>query len=242
MRYQTIPTIKIPTATKHMLDGNKHLAERSYDYSGEGADLDLTAIEQLVKELDSQLKSFLSETTDRSAGWRDAFEGSIAGQVHQTLSHIDTEILDDPGFWRFLSIDKFWPIVYWRQQETFDAGDPSRYLTYVDAKNSTYCVLLRIFIRGQIAFESSGSYELASASKKATDFWNSHIVGVDTWQIPPVVKSLLEAYRDDRNSLTTAHLRSLAKHLRRRRASILLHGYTKDEADDLIRELRESAE
>ena len=242
MRYQTIPTIKIPFATKHMLDGNKSSAEKSYDYSGEGADLDLSAIDQLAQKLNSQLRTFLNETSDRSPGWKDSFEGRIAGQGHETLSQIEIEVLDDPGFWRFLSIDKFWDIIYWRHQETFDGKDPSKYLTYVDAKKSEYCVLLRIFIRGQISYEASGSYELASASKQATDFWNSHTVGVKTWQVPPVVRSFLEAYRDRREQLTTQHLRPLARHLNRRRAAIFLHGYEDHEADKLLKELQRDAD
>ena len=95
MRYQTIPTIKIPFATKHMLDGNKSSAEKSYDYSGEGADLDLSAIDQLAQKLNSQLRTFLNETSDRSPGWKDSFEGRIAGQVHETLSQIDNELKND---------------------------------------------------------------------------------------------------------------------------------------------------
>ncbi len=162
----------------------------------------------------------------------DAFEGTIAPHVYELLKDTPLVILDDPGFWRYLAME-FWWYASWRQESTFKEGGD--YLKYVDGENSSECVILRTFLRGQIA-SNAGNPNLAHAATESTDLWRSHLTRVVNWKYPAVVKALIQFQQEDR--LNTSKLRVVARRLNRRRANVVLTGYEDREATDLLDQLR----
>jgi len=203
---------------------------------GDDRELDLRPVAQLAQELKSELSDW------DSALPKDSFEGHVAGRVHRVLCDIDVQILDDKGFWRYLGLRYFWWLATWRE-DAFAGGDPGKYLKYVNGHNSTECVLVRVYLRGQIALEASGSdsnYDLASAVPEATDFWRSHITRVNNWKYPALVRAFVEMQRDNR--LLTVPLRKFVRSLNRRRSSFWLREHTSLEAGEIVEGLREDSD
>lgn len=181
------------------------------------------------------------ESTDwlsgRSAGkGREECEGELALALYDILEGVPVRILDDPAFWRYVAVGPLWPFVYWREQKTFDAGDPGKYLKYVDGRNVTECVPTRMFLRGAICARA-GEPELAHAVVKATDFWRSHVLRVSTGEAPHVTAAFARMQRDHR--LSTERLRRFAKLLNRTSTNVVLALYDPGDADRLISSLRQ---
>ena len=45
---------------------------------------------------------------------RETREAEASPLLHDALCMVDVEVLDDPGFWRYLSLDLFWDFIRWR--------------------------------------------------------------------------------------------------------------------------------
>ena len=163
---------------------------------------------------------------------REQREGEAAPLLHDALCAVDVEVLDDPGFWRYLSLDLFWDFIRWRETKAFTREN---YLKCVDGRSSTECVLTRMYLRAA-AVGGLEFAEYASALPRAADFWRSHVVRVRTGTAPSLVRAFVEIQRQHR--LTTGPLREFAKDLNRTWSNIVLSIYHDDEAQALVEEIR----
>lgn len=199
---------------------------------GEGDDFDETPVQQAAEQCRELIR------TNPSSSEKDRVEGDAARHLHEALQPTDSRnsvpvhVLDDPGFWRYLSIRWFWDFIAWRESTPFANGN---HMKYLDAKNSTECVLTRMYLR--MAALGGGEYgELASVLPSATDFWRSHIIRVRTATAPALVRAMVEIQRDHR--LVTKDLREFAKRVNRTWTNVVLNLYEQDEAQKLLSELR----
>lgn len=245
MRYPTITIDEVSRIVRRCLAKEGLELDGAVRYVGDGDDVDLSRIAAVGKEL-SAVVDGLPEGTKVG----DALEGEWSGRVHAALGDLPLEVLDDPGFWRYLGIGLLWTFVYQRQQTTFEESTPDQseepappsaegFMKYVDGKSPEECIALRMFLRGQIALRDS-DYELASKATRATDFWRSHILRVRTAYWPTLAQSLVELQAAD--PLPTKPLREHAKRIKRVASNVLLQTYNKDQADALLRELRPKEE
>tara|TARA_Y100000590_G_C15652854_1_gene989444 strand:+ start:514 stop:1239 length:726 start_codon:yes stop_codon:yes gene_type:complete len=239
MLYSTIPNTKVQELTKKLLAGEDFDENEVIVQQGSGPDhIDLNAIDQLSRDLEKELQKHI----DLHGGGqknRDLFEGQISGRIHQELAKFPIEVLDDPGFWRYLALTKFWWYAYWRHQETFDER-PFPYekcRVYLDATLSHETIPTRLFLRGQIALIDDANYELAQSTEEVGDFWRSHVTRVLTWTSPRFTQMLLRSQKDDH--MDTAKVRPFARRMNRRRSSIILDDYNDEESMELINELRQ---
>lgn len=193
-------------------------------------EVDVQAFEPIAQELKRDLTVF----EGGGSSDKDAFEGVAAAKLHAGLRHLPLAVLDDPGFWRYLSVGLFWDVIVWREAGAFQK-EWQDYRRYIDGTKQSECVPLRMYLRGQIALRD-GDYGLASAVPEATDLWRSHIVRVRTSYSPVLAQGLLRMQRDDR--LPTTPLRELAKRIRRVSSNVVLHLYEDGEVDQLLEELR----
>ena len=192
--------------------------DQEIEWLGSGERMDLVHLSQLYPEsLEHQWTEFCE---GNQASDRDLFEGIAAGQLHKTVRNLPTEVLDDPSFWRYLSIAHFWWLVRWRESGTFKGGDYSKYRKYLDASNPIECVLTRMLLRGQIALRDGDDYSLAATIPRGTDFWRSHILRVRTGTTPTLARAFVE--RQAENRLETTEIRAYAKQLNRVWTNVVL--------------------
>ena len=230
MRYRTISLDDCRSVARARVEGGA-APDVPIEERGPGALFDLDP----VREVAEQIAAMRSDATDR-----DRVEGQAAVALYEALEDLDRVALDDPGFWRFLSIKvaDFWEFAVWRERSAFEKQ--KGYLKYVDATRPTECVLTRMFLRimalGGGQDEERRYRELAPALPKATDFWRSHVIRVKTATSPAVVRAFARMQRE--RPLTTKPLREFAKYLTRLRSNVVLGIYDDREADELIDELR----
>jgi hypothetical protein len=204
-------------------------------WQGSGSPIGLEDFDALCQTFDEELAEHRQSLKGKDQR-HDVLEGKISGRLHHELSKLSVQILDDPGFWRYLALKNFWNYILWRHSETFEEGNPAKYGVYIDGTDAEEAIPVRLYIRGHIALDG-GIYDLASSDTDADgDFWRSHITRVRTWIYPSLARALVKSHKTKR---MTNELREFAKRMTRRRASLVLTAYDDADAAALIRELRE---
>lgn len=233
MRYPVLTESKLTELSPKLLEGLQPAIATEQAWVGQGEEIDLDAIADLVSTIWTALGVF---TRGDDADERDVLEGQLSGTVHATLSELPIEVLDDPGLWRYLSV-RAWPFVSWRESKTFAKGGYDDYHRYIDGRSPTECVLMRMYLRGSIAF-ADGDYALASAVPRAVDLWRSHILRVRTGTAPSLARALVAEQERDR--MPTSALRPFASSVNRLWSNVVINVYDDQEAAELIAELRDS--
>jgi hypothetical protein len=231
MKYPTIPNGDLAKAVSQLRAGQASI-DGLVKLVGRGAEPDLPDVAAVSEEMKSALNDFLNGPHPND---QDSFEGAQSRLVYELLGGMETHILDDPGFWAWVSLCHFWWLVTWREGHAFEK-EPAKWLLYIDGTRPAECVLLRMFLRGQIAAHA-GDPALASCLPRATDFWRSHITRVSTGRKPEIAAALIRSQANDK--LTTDPLRRFARRLNRMSTNVVLETYDKADADALIAELRE---
>lgn len=232
MRYPTLTRSACESLAKKRLENSETLIVEP-TWVGEGNDFDETPVQHAAEQCRELIK------IDPSNRDKDRVEGRAARYLYQALqttnshSSVPVHVLDDPGFWRYLSIRWFWEFIAWRESKPFANGN---YMKYLDANNPTECVITRMYLR-MAALGSEKYGELASVLPSATDFWRSHIIRVRTATAPPLVRAMVELQRDQR--LFTEDLREFAKRVNRAWTNVVLNIYEQDEARKLLIELKD---
>lgn len=235
MRYPTLPPHEVDRLLSELLASCPRDVDptRAVKWVGMGPDLDLAPIERAVDELRARFEA----AGDRESGHaRDSLEGQGALLLAQALSGVPYEVLDDPGFWRYLSLTHLWWFVKWRHQETFDEGDLTKARVYVDGRKNTECVPLRMYLRGRIALDVNDD-TIATAASDAVDLWRSHILRVRISYVPDLAAELVRQQADPERRMPTEQLRKYVKRINRVGSNLVLPLYTAGHAKALLDEL-----
>jgi hypothetical protein len=200
--------------------------ERSWVGSGQEVDLGplATAMATMREAFDHREPKAVRDSPE-------AFEGRFAGEVHRALRDLPIEALDDPGFWRFLSLVDFWWFVTVREAPAIGRGNV---MTYVDGGKE--CVPFRMFLRAQ-SIRLDDDYALAGAMPKAADFWRSHVLRVKTGTAPPLARSFARLQQD--KAMVSDDVRPFARRINRLWTNIVFQGWEEDDCDRLLADLYE---
>lgn len=198
-------------------------------------EVDLSKLHDLSQMISRQIRESGGDQAPEAR--REQLEGEISGNLHGAVRDVSIEILDDPRFWRYLSVRYFAEFTAWREKDALKKGGIAKYFT---ANESHESIPLRLYLRAQSVRDTDGAYELAHAIPRGTDFWRSHVLRVRTGRAIGLTRSLVELQRDDR--LSTKPLRELAKLINRMWANIILLEYPPDDAKSLLNDLRSQVE
>ena len=226
MRYPTVSGERCADLALRMWKGETLSLKPAIEWVGEGDDVDLECVRQAAAMVTADLDDAATDAT------KEQREAEAAPLLHGALGTVDVEVLDDPGFWRYLSLDLFWGFIHWREAKAFARGNC---LKYVDGRSSNECVLTRMYLRAA-AVGGLPFAEYASLLPKATDFWRSHVVRVRTGTAPALVRAFVDTQRHQR--LSTDPLRQFAKALNRTWSNVVLSIYDDDEARALVERIR----
>ena len=226
MKYPTLRGRRCADLALRMWQGERPALGPVVEWVGEGDDVDLDCVRHAASMVMADLDDAATDAT------REECEAEAAPLLHDALGAVDIPVLDDPGFWRYLSLELFWDFIRWRERKAFARGN---YLRYVDGKSSTECVLIRMYLRAA-AVGGLKYAEHASVLPRSADFWRSHIVRVKTGTAPPLVRAFVDLQRSRR--LPTDPLREFAKGLNRTWSNVLLSLYDDDEAQALLENIQ----
>lgn len=229
MIYPTLPSSSCEQLANQKVEGRDPAVEPHVVMVGSGDQVNLVPVALVAETVDSAIHD-LPDKTDR-----DQFEGQASGQLFLALAEIPIEVLDDRGFWRYLSISMFWDFIAWREQSAFEAG---HHLRYVDGRSNTEAVLNRMYLRAK-AVGGDDFADLPGALLRATDFWRSHVIRVRTGSAPALTRAFVRMQKDQR--MTVDPLRQFARAINRTWTNVVLNLYTDNDAAELIEELRQAA-
>lgn len=222
MRYPVMSRTRVEEIAAKRVSGVDVDIETDVEWVGSGDLLQLEAIERVADDVQAGFKLWTDKDVDQ-------FEGKKAQPLYDVLVGLPIEVLDDRGFWRFLSIKYFWDFIAWRQREAFQPD--GKYMPYIDAARNTETVLVRMFLRAA-ALGGVQTERLAGGIREAADFWRSHIVRIQTGSAPNVARAFAEQQYADR--MTTNPVRAAAKRLTRTWTNVVLHVYDEEEARDVV--------
>ncbi|MCY4194507.1 MAG: hypothetical protein OXF04_09480 [bacterium] len=233
MRYPTLTLSSCRGLAEERFNSLNRQLNIEAQWVGDGDDLNLAPLKEAARKISTLHQE------NRLARDKDPIEGEAAKHLYNALlsrdepqTSVPFPVLDDPGFWRYLSIGYFWDFIAWREKKSFENGN---HMKYIDGKNQAECVLLRMFLRIS-ALGGAEHADLAYELPKATDFWRSHVLRVRTATAPMLTRAIVELQAADR--LMTEDLREFAKRVNRTWSNMLLNIYSQSEAEDLLQELR----
>lgn len=229
-RYPTVPRgTSVQLAAEFVKSGPRHLRSDEIHWQGSGPEVDLAEWQQVAASIPDEIKRHDREPDGAD---KDRLEGQLAGHLHQKLHRLPTQVLDDPGFWRYVTFGDLWPLVRWRESDQFDKGADT-YIKYVDATKPTECVATRMYLRAQ-AVRDGDDYSLATIPR-ATDFYRSHVIRVSVGAAPAVARAFAREHKVNRRP--TPELREFARRLNRHATNLVLPLLTEEESAELIEEL-----
>jgi hypothetical protein len=226
MRYPSIPAALVRERLDDLTSGKLTDMSDLATPSGDGADVDLAALEAAIDEIRGALDEHRAGGGDGLDA--DQFEGRMAGVLHRALKDLAVEVLDDPAFWAYIAVGRLWFFVRWRE----DPADrkTETYHVYVDGTKADACVPLRMFLRAQ-AVEVDGEYSLASAIPAGTDFWRSHVLRVRTGGKSALARAVAIEQRDRRMTVDT--VRAYAKRINRRWSNQVIHVLDEQDCEEI---------
>jgi len=232
MRYPTLNTGRTAEIIADLLTGAKPSVDTDAVWRGDGETISFDSLDEVLEMLGGRLDDIGIDPTLTAD--KEPFEGEVAVAIYPFLSALPIEVLDDPGFWRYLSVSRFWWFVQWREAAAIERGNVA---TYTDARRNTEQIPLRLFLRVK-SVAGSGNLSLAKDLTKCTDFWRSHVIRVHTATAPPVAAAFAEMQKGN-GRLPTTKLRAYARRLNRTWTNVQLGLYDQGHADAIIEELRE---
>jgi hypothetical protein len=233
MRYPTLNPGRTDDLVGQQIQGLDVVVDNYSTWRGDGESIDFEPLDDILDGLKEDLGKLGIEPTLTSD--KDPFEGKVAIATFPFLASLPPEVLDDPGFWRYLAAGRFWWFVQWREAVPIASG---RVGTYTSANRNTEQIPLRLFLRAK-SISGGSDLSLAGALTKSTDFWRSHVIRVRTGTAPPVARSFAEMQANELTHLSTEPLRAYARRLNRTWTNVNLNLLDGDEAAALISELRD---
>ncbi len=233
MKYRAISDSSVALILTDLLEGKDgNVAERA-EGRGDGTDLNYVALESEFALILRQIRNSADKADPNQ------MEGKLAVELLKIIdgAEIPIEVLDDQGFWAYLSLGPLWPVVQWREPP--GKRKLERYVIYVDGRNSRESVLPRMYIRARIA-QAAGDEQLAYSQVQAVDFWRSHITRVRTGMHPILAGAFASMQGDKKRRLKTDPLREHASLITRRWSNQVLYLLDAQECDDLVNEERPS--
>jgi hypothetical protein len=191
--------------------------------------------ESFVKDLSSHLEAIRSrypaEIPMRSPIGGE-FEAEACSVVHSTMRTLPGEALDDPDFWKYLTVTHFRGLVEWRHGGAGRVANLANYGVSAERRN----LLLRMFYRAEVAFEPTASDPYYLCRQGDEDLWKSHFGAVRVGNCPSIVKAFVTKVFPANGSprLKTKQVRELAKNLTRLRSNIIFELYDFDASLKLI--------
>lgn len=231
MRYPAINAAKCQTITTSLAKGVTSDIAPDVVWRGIGESIDFSGLDTALAEMRIELGHL--GTDPELTPDKEPFEAELAVAIYAFLSELPIEVLDDPDFWRFLAVSRFWWFIEWRESKPIESGHAA---TYTDARRNTEQIPLRLFLRVKSVATVSGP-EFVLGLEKCTDFWRSHVIRVRNGAAPALATSLV-AMQKSPARLKTEPLRAFARRLNRTWTNTHLALYDRAMAEALVSEFR----
>jgi len=182
--------------------------------------LDTADLDRILRDVAQEASLARCEALKASGLTRDQVEGTVGSKLYPHLLSLPPQALSDPDFWRYVAVEILREFVFWRDGVNCSLAS----FGLASARRIPDCVPLRMFNRAHIAHRATDGDPLRAgllASSAGADFWQSHILRVQSRYDPRVARELAEKM-DDGSLPDVQALRQIAKEIRRLRANLVL--------------------
>jgi hypothetical protein len=182
-------------------------------------------------------------------------EARMAGPLHESVSKLGVDMLQDEDFWRYLALFPFRWFLVAREPELHPQDFGGIRKTTIKKQDGTseiqegkpiwiYQLLYRTFLWGKIAFEKGnpGQYDRATVIGElggpSIDIWHSHMIRTQLGQLGNMPHSLIDVLvkQIPKPSEMKDPARETAKLIARLKHNVLLDVYEKKDSDVLVSE------
>lgn len=219
MRYRILN----PGKALEVLDSSRRgepIDESSYQYAGQGEELDRNLLDGLVRQLRAIKRRFPEVLRDRDPRAK-AFEAEACIHLHRTLPR-DATMLADYDFWTWLAVFVFRELVDWRHGGTKGEAKPANFGIGKRDEN----LLFRMWARADIGYDPSNAadpYDLARRGDQ--DFWRAHVLrqgyGASRTLVRALIRFQFPEGADGSATLKGLEIREFVKRLKRLNANVL---------------------
>lgn len=231
MRYPIVPMDScVDVAADFVANGWRRMTPDEYALSGRAPDLDLRALDEAAREINRRCE-------DADATSKDAIEGEAGAILHRAVHHLPAQVLDDPQFWRYVSLGLLWPFISWRESDAFATHAPSKYLPLIDARSVRTTVATRMYLRAA-ACKVDDDYRLAYAVDQSAGFWHL-LLRSPLMHNPVMIRAVVSSHINQR--MTTEQLQELLHRLHRDTSNMITALLDNDRAHTLVTDARQSA-
>jgi hypothetical protein len=213
MRYPTLTSSDAKKIVESRRAGTPIEPESLEVQRGHGTPLELTFVEKLKKELAKRQRSFGTQLKERGDREGAAFEALAAERVHGLVPKVP-EAIADAGFWRWMAVAHFAPLIEWR----YGSKSSGCALNNYGIGSSSENFLFRLWLRGELGHDIAASDPYLFARRGDVDFWRSHVFRQSYANARQFGRALLKyQYPDPKGParLKTSAIRELVKRLRR---------------------------
>lgn len=230
-KYPVMTGSQVQKVLEHVRAGEEFAVTDHVSFKECGAEYKENFVAALTAALREIKSKYPAEIPMRSPIGGD-FEAEACSITHELMRHLPREALDDPDFWKYLTVIYFRDLVEWRH------GGHGRYanLANYGVSSERRNLLLRMFYRAEVVFDPEAKEPYRLAHQGDEDLWKSHFGAVRVGNCPNVVKAFLRKVfpAGEAPRLKTKQVRELAKNLTRLRSNIILELYDVEAALNLI--------
>jgi hypothetical protein len=237
--------MKYPTLEMH--DAKSILTKRSSNsvgdfdelvlWKGNGPDSCLASVDSLHSDLWT-LRELYKPVFSARDPERGEFEREACVVIHRALNGLPEEILQDSSFWTWISVIRMADII----ESSF--GSPGK---LADSRNygvpsKKENMISRLFLRGDIGYDSQSAEPYRIARVGDQDLWRSHITRQRYASCRAISKAFVRVMTGEVGNASNPKPREVAKDIHKLRANLYLECLTEAEAVDLVLELTTRAE
>lgn len=173
---------------------------------GEGENISLAPERALANKISTVWKTSQGKKISKTRQ-REDFEISACRPFRDFINTLPVEVMMDPGYWTYLSLEHFLEVITWRHPGNSDPGNFGVVPTRLHES-----LLGRLYLRADLV-HGTNLVEI-----EGQDLWRSHILRVKIGNSPAMTSAFLTSV--ERKGLELAVFRDLAKRLTALRSNV----------------------
>ena len=232
-----------------------HLDENEFVEFVPGDEYPRNLIDNCANSIRDEIKQKITKDDGIPPAEGYLLEARMAGPLHESVSKLGVDMLQDEDFWRYLALFPFRWFLVAREPELHPQDFGGIRKTTIEKEDGTseiqegkpiwiYQLLYRTFLWGKIAFEKGnpGHYDRATVIGElggpSIDIWHSHMIRTQLGQLGSMPHSLIDVLVTEvsKPSEMKDPARETAKLIARLKHNVLLDVYEKKDSDVLVSE------
>ncbi len=218
MKYPIVSSSDGREALTRYREGNS--PELSVSWTGDGENMSLASERAIAAKILSVWQASQGKRTNKTKQ-REDFEISACRPFRDYINSLPVEVMMDPGYWTYLSLEYFLDVITWRHPGNSDFGNFG-----VIPPRLHESLLGRLYLRADLV-QGTNLVEI-----EGQDLWRSHILRVKIGNSPAMTSAFLNSVNE--LGLELQVFRDLAKRITALRSNVCYEVIDSKEASLIV--------